>query len=493
MNFSICSFKHLGYLHFVYRTQLIDTYLSIPPVGGVVPQSQGERWLNILNGGQNIFLHLQPEVDSNTANWTIIDSPDPAVSGYMSITSSWGMPFELDIKPAFAAPGANILSTWPLDKGGYQIQSGTSMATPFVAGVYALLIEARKTRDPAVLQRVISSVSKPNTYNAASSSLLAPVAWQGAGLIQAFDAAKVTTLLSIQSIAFNDTDHFQPDHTFTITNTASIPQTYKLGYVNTATVYTFFSGDIWNFATPTPPLADDGAAGAIITFSQTTITIPPNTSSNISLTALAPQGLNATRLPVYGGYITINSTAPSVDQLSIPYLGVAGSLYYTPIIDPTGQTFMARDFRQAGEEDAPPGAPQNSTFTVPRPVSAEIPEDLPEEYHIPAIYVTLVMGDVASSVHCLLVPLDIDGELETFDVLGYQAADDFLFNPGVAIDSQGGFNLPFTGMLRRDNSTIVPEGRYEWRILALRIFGDRNRKEDWQTRTFEFNLRYLEE
>lgn len=63
-----------------------------------------------------------------------------APDGYtMSDFSSWGVPGDLSMKPEITAPGGNIYST--LNNGQYGQMSGTSMASPSVAGMSALAAE----------------------------------------------------------------------------------------------------------------------------------------------------------------------------------------------------------------------------------------------------------------------------------------------------------------------------------------------------------------
>ncbi|KAF9093093.1 hypothetical protein BGX23_003657 [Mortierella sp. AD031] len=70
--------------------------------------------------------------------------------GTMSVFSSYGLDNELHIKPNIGAPGENIYSTWPVKNGSYTTLSGTSMASPHVAGALALAIERLRglTGDP---------------------------------------------------------------------------------------------------------------------------------------------------------------------------------------------------------------------------------------------------------------------------------------------------------------------------------------------------------
>src|SRR5262249_38891238 len=56
-----------------------------------------------------------------------------------------------------SAPGVNILSTYM--GGGYQTMSGTSMASPFVAGLAELLFAQSPSRTIGDVERILASTS----------------------------------------------------------------------------------------------------------------------------------------------------------------------------------------------------------------------------------------------------------------------------------------------------------------------------------------------
>lgn len=112
-------------------------YTSLPVTPSAVPTAStskavGEALLSKMSGlpsGQYLSMKLSSD--------TLVDNP---AKDTMSHFSSIGSPTTLDFKPEISAPGGNIYSTVP--GNDYEMMSGTSMATPHVAGGSALLLQA---------------------------------------------------------------------------------------------------------------------------------------------------------------------------------------------------------------------------------------------------------------------------------------------------------------------------------------------------------------
>jgi len=78
--------------------------------------------------------------------------------------------------------GGNILSTLPLAQGGYGVESGTSMATPFTSGCVALIKQSEEIdASPAQLTSVLATTAAPVNFNDGTTtySYQAPVVQQG--------------------------------------------------------------------------------------------------------------------------------------------------------------------------------------------------------------------------------------------------------------------------------------------------------------------------
>ena len=80
-----------------------------------------------------------------------------------------------------SAPGGSILSTWPLEGNSYAILSGTSMATPYVSGAYALVKSQFPNASVQQVRQMLQSTAGTIPY-AYDKSIRAPVAQQGGGL-----------------------------------------------------------------------------------------------------------------------------------------------------------------------------------------------------------------------------------------------------------------------------------------------------------------------
>jgi subtilisin family serine protease len=174
------------------------------------------------------------------ANWAV-GFRDAPPGGIPSSYSSWGGTNDLGIKPDVAAPGSRIYSTFL--GGTFKTFSGTSMATPYVAGVAALFISAhggRAVHGPEfardLARRIITSgESLPwqvmeVTALPTDFGFLSPVPQSGSGLINATKVLQQSTSLTFAPFALNDTANFRPSHVVEIKNdgNGSVSYTFSL-------------------------------------------------------------------------------------------------------------------------------------------------------------------------------------------------------------------------------------------------------------------------
>lgn len=129
---------------------------TTPGVTGMIEARAGEAIIETILAGGNVTASFNV---NNTGHYVGLFN---AGSGRPARYSSWGATYDLALKPDVSAPGTKILSTYL--NSGYQVLSGTSMATPYIAGVAALWVGqfgGRKAHadDPAWAQRLVSRIT----------------------------------------------------------------------------------------------------------------------------------------------------------------------------------------------------------------------------------------------------------------------------------------------------------------------------------------------
>lgn len=115
----------------------------------------------------------------------------PAADSGTASYSSWGPTSDLALKPEIAAVGSSVISAVP--DGGYDVMSGTSMASPQIAGMAARLLSAFSSRDD-----LPKGAERTSLWKAALMSLAQPLTdksglplsprGQGAGVLYTADA-----------------------------------------------------------------------------------------------------------------------------------------------------------------------------------------------------------------------------------------------------------------------------------------------------------------
>ncbi|OBR16515.1 subtilase [Colletotrichum higginsianum IMI 349063] len=288
------------------------------------------------SSGENVLSVASAEVKrGGGGNGTAAGGDDVLRPSYFT---SWGGLYDLSVKPDITAPGTDVFSTWPGgDDNQFVLLSGTSMATPYIAGVAALYISKHGGRaahgnDFAkdLSMRVISSgASLPwLLYSGeADPAFRAPSQQVGGGLVDARKVVGYATSLELRRFGLNDTLHFRADQGIAVRNTGKDRVRYSFEVESWAGVEMLRAYDA----------RDPGETPRIRYRPEV---VPSNISVSVGLPGgfelgpgeerkakfvfEIPQGVNQTALPAYGGRVLVKGSNGEV--VGVPFQGLAFDL-----------------------------------------------------------------------------------------------------------------------------------------------------------------------
>ena len=279
----------------------------------------------------------------------------PSSKYSMSSFSSWGVTPDLRLKPEVAAPGGNIYSSVP--GGTYEFMSGTSMATPQMAGVSALVLQ-RVQNDP--LFASMSARDKVDVVQNLIMGTAAPIAdplqdtgdpysprKQGSGLTNVLAATTSSVYPTVKGAPESSRPkadlgdgtkgwHFD----VTLHNLSGVEATYAL---NTQALSEFvedgfFTGHSSDWRGKGVDIAYSGAAVSG-TGEGATITVPASGEATVGVDVTPRAAFdsyvaqNAPNGTFLDGFVRLTSKTAGQPDLTVPYMGFYGDWGKAPIFD----------------------------------------------------------------------------------------------------------------------------------------------------------------
>ena len=268
--------------------------------------------------------------------------------------SSWGVSPDLRLKPEIAAPGGNVFSSIP--NGAYEQTSGTSMATPQMAGISAIVLQ-RVQSDPLfasmsareqadVVQNLIMGTARPLTDAAQTTGALYSPRKQGAGLVDALAATTSSVYPTVVGAAEQSRPkadlgdgtkgwHFD----VTLHNLSGTAATYELSSQALSEIVDggFFTEHSSDWRGKGVEITYSGAASASAEGAMVTVPASGEATVGIDVTPgsefasyVADNTPNGTFLD---GFVRFASKTDGQPDLAVPYLGFYGDWGKAPIFD----------------------------------------------------------------------------------------------------------------------------------------------------------------
>lgn len=388
-------------------------------------------------------------------------------AGLLSSFSSWGPSFDGRTMPTFVAPGESILSAFPRHVGSWGILKGTSMSTPYAAGVAALIKQYNRNLTAAQIQTQMAVTARPIHYNTRqlrsqyageTQNFFAPVLQQGGGLVDAWAAAHTKTLLNVSSLSFNDTAHRPAYLPFEISNTGEEELIYHMGSIGAA------SGFFMNTTGGAKYNLTDNMGTAIfarLKFDPERVRIGPGKTASVAVSVAAEPNLEG-GVSYFGGYVALNVSTRTAhaESLTVPYTGFKGDLASLPMVNGDLTYAGAYDLRSKDMPRIEPGR----VFTCEFDSKAKTPCTFVPDGLVPSLSISLVTQSrnmtadlVSRGTGAVVLPGILTSDVST---------------PRV-----GSFGVYWNAT--DNNSTFVPPGAYYWRVTALRLNADSGTEKDW--------------
>ncbi|CAM3660793.1 S8 family serine peptidase [Hathewaya histolytica] len=306
--------------------------------------------------------------------------------GKMSNFSCWGPTPNLEFKPEITAPGGKIFST--INDNKYANYSGTSMATPYVAGGVALIKQAIEKSNVKINESEISSFVKNNMINTAKVLNNGKVPYsprvQGGGLIQIEKAINNKVIImdntGKSAVSLKEIGN-KKEFELTLNN-----------YGDKEAVYQLQEGIVYTEDENIPSALR--VEGAKLKYSKKEVKIKPYGREKVKVSLEIPKSLK--RNNFVEGFIEFKSKTDSNPSLSVPYMGFYGDWGEPENIDKplwedhrfNGSAVTSNLFfldKELGEDES--RSTEDKRFIVPEDIAFSPDEDGFYDYAVPALCV----------------------------------------------------------------------------------------------------------